>query len=195
MEKIDFSKTLKELYRANQKIKEVNAGKGAFLYVDGKGEPGGERYVGAIGQLYPVVYTLKFAHKAAGDFDFTVSKIECLWYDDPKQVPMSDWRWKMLIRVPDAITKEEVEKTKTQIGKEKGMDVSAVEYTSWEEGRCLQVMHLGPYDRLHETYAALHDYAKEAGLSLNGPAHEIYLSDPRRTAPERLKTIVRLPVK
>ncbi len=195
MEKLDFAKTHKELYAGKQKPTEVTADKGVFLYVDGQGEPGGEVYTSAVGQLFPVVYTLKFAHKAAGDFDFAVSKIETLWYDDPEKVPMNQWRWRMLVRIPDAITKAEVEKTKKQITKDKGIDVSGVALTSWKEGRCLQIMHVGPYSQLHESYAVLEAYARENGLVLDGPAHEVYISDPRRTAPEKLKTLVRLPVK
>lgn len=195
MEKIDFAKTHKELYGGRQKVTEVVADKGAFLYVDGQGQPGGDAYVNAIGRLFPVVYTLKFAHKAAGDFDFAVSKIETLWYDEPEKVPMNQWRWRVLIRVPENLTKAEVEKTKKQIEKDKGTDVSAVGLISFKEGRCLQIMHVGPYSQMHDTYAKLHAHAAESGLALNGPAHEIYISDPRRTAPERLKTIVRLPVK
>lgn len=195
MEKLDFSKIHKDLYGASQRIKEVTADKGAFLAIDGQGEPGGAAYVAAIGQLFPVAYTLKFAHKKAGDFDFAVSKIETLWFDEPGEVPMAQWRWRMLVRVPDNITKAEVAGVKKQIAEEKGTDVAAVSLISFNEGRCLQVTHVGPYSRLHETYAKLEAHATKAGLAVRGPAHEIYVSDPGRTAPERLKTIVRLPVK
>lgn len=108
---------------------------------------------------------------------------------------MSQWRWRMLVRIPDSINKAEVAGIKKQIAKEKGADVAAVGLISFKEGRCLQVTHIGPYSRLHESYAKLDAYATEAGLAVSGPAHEIYISDPRRTAPERIKTIVRLPVK
>lgn len=195
MEKLDFSKTHKELYTAKQSVKEITADVGTYIYVDGKGEPGGADYMTAIQQLYPLVYTLKFTHKTAGDFDFTVGKIECLWYDDPAEVPMNQWRWRLMIRVPDAITKGELEKTKKQVTNDKGQDVSLVQHGKMREGRCLQVLHVGPYEKEDETYAKIHAFAAEVGLALNGPAHEIYLSDPRRTAPEKLKTIVRMPVK
>ena len=195
MEKLDLAKTHKDLYTARQTVKEVKAESGTYLYVDGKGEPGGAAYTGAFQQLYPVVYTLKYGHKAVGDFDFTVGKVECLWYDDPAKVSKKQWRWRLMIRVPDAITKAEVEKTKKQITAEKEVDVGSVQHGKLKEGRCLQVMHVGPYEKENETYAKLHAHAAEAGLTLNGPAHEIYLSDPRRTAPEKLKTIIRFPVK
>lgn len=193
MEKVDFSKTLKDLYSANQKIKEVVVEEGRYLCVAGQGEPGGDAYAGAFGQLFPVAYTLKYAHKAGDDFDFAIGKIECLWYDGP-EVPMSEWRWRLMIRVPDQIADAELAETKAKITAEKGTDVSGVQLETLTEGRCLQTLHLGPYDRLHETYARLTDFAGENGLAMSGPAHEIYLSDPRRSEPERLKTIVRLPV-
>ena len=195
MEKLDFSKTHRDLYTANQSVKEVKADAGTYLYVDGKGEPGGADYTTAMQQLYPFVYTLKFAHKAAGDFDFTVGKMECLWYDDPAKTSMNQWRWRLMIRVPDAITKTEMEKTKKQITTEKKTDVGSVEYGKFKEGRCLQVLHVGPYEKENETYSKLHSFADDAHLNWNGPAHEIYLSDPRRTAPEKLTTIIRMPVR
>ena len=194
MDKIDFARSLKELYGTNRQIREVFAGPGTFLGVDGKGEPGGEDYRQAIGWLYPVAYTLKFSLKNAGVLDFAVGKMECLWYDDPAEVPMPEWRWRILIRVPDEVGEEEVKRAQEEIRERKGIDTSSVTLTWWEEGRCLQVLHVGPYDQEQATYESLMDRARELSLALKGPAHEIYLSDPRRVAPEKLRTIIRMPI-
>lgn len=123
MEKLDFSKTHKDAYSAGRKIKRVDIGNGTYLAVPGQGAPGGEAFQNAVGQLYGVAYTLKFAHKTLGDFDFKVSKLECLWdIDSPEEAPVDEWRWRLLIRIPDDIGETEVEKTKTGLKQEKGQD-------------------------------------------------------------------------
>lgn len=195
MDRIDFKRTQRDLYSATGKIKPVEAQEAAFLCVDGQGEPGGEAFQQAIQGLYSVAYTLKFAVKEAGVIDFVVAPLESLWYDDPKQVPdMSKWRWKVLIRIPDEVTPEQVQDARDAVREKKGIDVSNVMAIRWDEGSCLQTMHLGPYDQVAPTYVKLDAEAEEKGMAVSGPGHEIYLSDPRRVAPEKLKTIVRMPV-
>ena len=195
METIDLGKQFRGLYSATSKPKVVEVEEGSFLALDGQGAPGGDAFQAAIGQLYGVAYTLKFALKGAGALDFKVSKLEILYHDSPVQVPdASHWRWSVLIRVPDQVTQAQVAETKAQMKERKGIDVSTVSLVRLKEGRCMQKMHVGPYEEVGNTYHELGAEAASLGLELKGPGHEIYVSDPRRTPPERLKTIVRLVV-
>lgn len=195
MQTIDFAKELKPLYTAKKKIEEVNAERGIYLIIEGRGEPGGEAYVEAIGKLYAVAYTLKFALKAEGVVDFKVPKLECLWlFDDPEKLPREQWPWRLQIRIPDEVKSPQLRQTIKGIREKKGEDCSMVRRRSWKEGRALQVLHVGPYESLGETYGRLHSEVETLGYRERGPAHEVYISDPRRTAPERLKTIVRMPI-
>ena len=195
MDKIDFKKTMKELYRATKKVARVKPGEGSFLAVDGEGTPGGEAFEKAIQNLYPVAYTMKFALKKAGTIDFVVPPLEALWHDDPVEVPdMSQWRWRTMIRVPESVTTEHLQEAQQSILERKGTDTSDVQLVRWEEGECLQVLHVGPYDQVGAIYEQLQSSARLENLTLGSPGHEIYLSDPRRTAPEKLKTIVRMPI-
>jgi len=193
MDRIDFARSHKPLYSATRKIKEVLAGSGTFLAVEGRGEPGGTAFQQAIEALFSIAYTSKFMLKAAGTLDFAVGKLECLW-EEPAGRPPRDWGWRMLLRVPAELTTARVRAASAAILEKKALDTSSVQRISFNEGRCLQVLHVGPYDRLGGAYDLLAEEARSRELSPRGMGHEIYLSDPRRTAPERLKTIVRLPV-
>ena len=195
MDKIDFKKTMKELYRATNKVARVKAVEGTFLAVDGQGAPGGEAFEKAIQNLYPVAYTVKFSLKNAGTIDFVVPPLEALWHDNPAEVPdMTQWRWRTMIRVPESVKIEHVQEAQETILERKGTDTSDVQLIRWEEGDSLQVLHIGPYDQVGTIYEQLQSSAQLEHLTLGPPGHEIYLSDPRRTAPEKLKTIVRMPI-
>ncbi len=194
METIDFAKTLKHLYTANRRIEEVNAEPGTFFAVDAQGRPGGEAFQKAIQCLFGAVYTVKFTMKYEGIVDFKVGKPECLYLSDPQKTPISEWQWRLLIRVPDAVTSKHLADAKKVLKERKGLDTAAVRRIRWKEGRAVQVLHVGPYDQVGATYCQLDAFAREQGMVPQCPAHEIYLSDPRRVAPEKLKTIVRLPV-
>jgi hypothetical protein len=195
LEKIDFAKTHKELYTATRKVKEVVADKGTFLSVKGKGEPGGKIFQDAIGELFTLVYTTKFTLKFAGTMDFAVGKLECLWPEDPSKLPPAEWTWQLLIRIPDTLTSSELAQVRKDILAKKQVDTKEVKRITWKEGRCLQVMHVGPYNEVGPIYQQLCEHAVGLGLEATGPGHEIYISDPRRVAPAKLKTIIRMPVK
>jgi hypothetical protein len=196
MKSFDLKKTHKDLYTANSKIKEVEASKATFLVVEDRGEPGGPAFEAAIGALYGVAYTTKFSLKTAGTLDFGVPNAECVWlFDDPGKTPKTKWTWRLQIRIPDQVTGRHVAAARKAIEERKGVDASKVKRATFSEGRCLQTMHVGPYDEVGETYERLAERATELGLDAKGPGHEIYISDPRRTRPERLKTIVRMPVR
>jgi hypothetical protein len=191
----DFAKTLKDLYTAAPKVKEVAADNGTFFAVDGVGAPGGEAFQQAVQALYNVLYTVKFTLKLAGTLDFKVGKLECLYLSDPKQTPMHQWKWRVLVRVPDEVAAKDLAQAKKAVREKKGIDASQVKRLRWKEGRALQLLHVGPYEAVGSAYERLDAYAKEQGLAIHCAAHEIYLNDPRRTPHAKLKTIVRLPVK
>ena len=195
MDKIDFKKTMKNLYRATNKVERVKPGEGTFLVVDGQGAPGGEVFQKAVQDLYAVAYTVKFSLKKAGTIDFVISPLEALWYDDPAEVPdVSRWRWRTMIRVPESVKSEQLQEAQSTILEKKGTDTSDVQLVRWEEGDSLQVLHIGPYDQVGAIYEQFQSRALLENVALGPPGHEIYLSDPRRTAPEKLKTIVRMSI-
>jgi hypothetical protein len=191
METIDLAKKFKTLYTAKRVPQEVVAEAGTFLAVDDRGPPGGEAFQAAIQCLFPAVYTIKFSGKQEGSLDFKIAKLECLYFSDPG-TPMTDWQWRVLIRVPDEVTAKHLAATRRALKERKGLDISAVRRVRWKEGRAVQILHVGPYEQVGKAYEQLHAFAKRQAFELSGPAHEIYLNDPRRCAPEKLKTIVRL---
>jgi hypothetical protein len=173
-----------------------------YLAVDGSGDPAGPAFGAAVGALYGMAYTIKMGRKRLGQ-DFKVAGLEGLWWpaggaasqwmlDQSKR----SWRWKVLIRVPDFV-KERCLVLAAQLLAEKGRGrgVAAVKLERIAEGKCVQMLHVGPYADEGRTMDAMLAFAKEQGLRFTGRHHEIYLNDPRRTRPERLKTILRHPVK
>jgi hypothetical protein len=191
--KIDFAKSRRELYTATAAIREVDVEKAAYLAVDGRGAPGGEAFQAAMPALYGTAYTVKFARKFAGRGDFAVGRLECVYLDkDPARLPRDRWRWRVLIRVPEGVTAADVAAARRSLKERKGLDGPRVRRVTMTEGAALQTLHVGPYDQLGRTYDRLLEAAR--GRKRSGPAHEIYLSDPRRVPPGRLKTIVRVPI-
>lgn len=194
MNTVDFSKMLRELYTAGNTIAEVDVPRGVFLTVEGQGMPGGAGYLAAIDQLFGVAYTLKYALKAEGLPDFKIGMLECLWFNETPPRDPEQWRWRAMLRIPVAVTPAQVAAARKAVLARKGLDAGAVRRTSWREGKALQVLHVGPYDAVGPTYEALQAQAAERHYRVRGPAHEIYLNDPRRVGPERTRTIVRLPI-
>lgn len=172
-----------------------------YLAIDGAGDPNtSPDYVAAVSALYASGYTLKFAAKARG-FDFVVGPLEGLWTsDDPGAFTRRDkdrWHWTMVIPVPVELTGHEVEAALTAAsGKKPDLPIGRVRHEVIDEGLCLQIMHRGSYDDEGPTLARLHDEVMPGrGLTFNGHHHEIYLSDPRRVPPERMRTVLRQPVR
>lgn len=194
MKRVDFLQTLKPVYSAKRKPEEVEVDPGTFLVVDGHGAPGTKTFQTAVSWLYAAVYTLKFALKREGVLDFKVGRLECLYYSAPG-TPMRQWRWRAMIRVPEEVGVRDLVAARKTLKQQKDLDISAVRRTRWKEGPALQVLHVGPYDEVGATYEKLQAFAAEHGLALESPAHEIYLNDPQRTAAEKLRTIVRFPVR
>ena len=200
MSKLDMRKELKKYYTAKKKPEIIDVPPGKFLAITGRGEPGGEEYTAALQALYGLSYTLKFSCKAEGR-DFTVMGLEGLWWWDDEVVfsleeaPLRDrWNWKSMIRQPDFITPEMVEEIRLEVKGKRGPAVNRVALETFNEGLSAQVMHVGPYSEEGLTIRRLHDFIEEHGYRPRGRHHEIYLSDPRRSKPEKIKTILRQPI-
>lgn len=172
-----------------------------YLMIDGHGDPNtSAEYTDAVEALYPLAYKLKFASKELGR-DFTVMPLEGLWWaDDPAAFTSardkSQWSWTLMIMQPDWITAELFDAAfATVAAKDAPRSLGAVRLESLVEGRCVQTLHLGPFDEEGPTLANLHDeFIPAHGLRMSGRHHEIYLSDVRRVAPSKLRTILRQPV-
>lgn len=191
MAKLDLAKTHGADYVAGKKPALVTISRARYLSIEGRGVPGGEGTDEAIGALYAVAFTIKMASKRAGR-DYGVSKLEGLWWDRRGK----QWSWKFLIRTPDFIgEKERRQALDTLSEKGKPPETARVRLEDLDEGLCVQVLHVGPYDREEKTIAAMESFAAAQGLAFDGLHHEIYLSDPRRVPPQRLRTILRHPVR
>jgi len=199
VKKTDLRKQLKPFYSSANKPNIIDVPRGKFLAITGRGEPGGKPYRDAMNALYSVAYTVKFRAKAAGR-DFTVMTLEGLWWLDVPNisfadVPREQWNWKSMIRQPDFITPKMMEEAKAEAKEKKGLnEIDRVVLEQFREGLSAQIMHIGPYSEEAETIAKLHKFIEENGYEMRGHHHEIYMSDPRRTAPERWKTIIRQPI-
>jgi hypothetical protein len=195
LRKFDLSKSHKDLYTATSKVKEVMADKATFLSFEGKGEPGGAAFQSAIQQLYSLAYTTKFMLKNGGKIDFAVGRLECLWQMDKLEaVPREEWPWQLIIRIPDQVTEADLQKARREVLERRHLDTAPVRRWTWKEGWCVQIMHVGPYDQVADSFRQLDEHASSVGLQTRCPGHEIYMNDPGRAAPAKLKTIVRLPV-
>jgi hypothetical protein len=206
MPPFDFVKEYKPLYMPSAKHPAiVEVPDLAFLMVNGRGDPGSsEAFEAAMQALFSAAYTLKFGLKKTDpERDFKVAPVEGLWWgDDPKptladlQRDRDSWNWTLMIAVPDAVTADEVAAALETAGRKKDLPAAPLlRLERFEEGLSAQIMHVGPYSEEAPTIERLHEWAAAEGYELRGRHHEIYLGDPRRTAPERLKTVLRHPVR
>jgi hypothetical protein len=199
--KIDFKKSLAALYTApTDRFVTVEVPTLRFVKVDGAGDPNSApAYSRAVEWLYSTSYALKFAAKGLGT-DYIVPPLEGLWWaNDPADFVArrkDRWHWTMMIMAPDFITPAHFDAAVTKAGRKLGDPPPSLRLEPLTEGRSLQTLHIGSYDDEGPTLARLHDEIMPAqGLTFAGPHHEIYLGDPRRTAPTKLRTILRQPVK
>jgi hypothetical protein len=207
---IDFVKEQKDLYLPKTEPVIVDVPEMLFLMVDGKGQPESgpaehdNEFQAAFGALYGIVYSIKFSDKKgsapAGFKKFKVSPPEGLWwmeggkgFDTSKP---NDWRWTLMLRVPEFVTKDVIAKFADELEKKKGPGAyKKVRLEKYTEGPSVQIMHIGPYAEEQPNIEKMHAFAKEQGYKLHGHHHEIYFGDPRRSAPEKLKTVLRQPVR
>ena len=205
----DFKKEYKELYMPKNKPGIVTVPKANYIAIRGKGDPNekGGAYQQAISVLYAIAYTLKMSYKTdyriEGFFEYVVPPLEGFWWQDGVAgVDYSDkstFCWISVIRLPDFITKSDFEWSVESATKKKKIDCSAAEFLTIDEGLCVQIVHLGPFDEEPATVEIMNKYLYENGyesdFSDTRLHHEIYLSDARKVAPEKWKTIIRHPVK
>ena len=202
MTKIDFKKEWKNLYQPSKtEFQVVEVPDMAYYKVDGYGTPGVvPEYTAAIEALYAMSYKTKFLSKKLGK-DYVVPPLEGLWWADDMATfttarDKSQWHWTMMIMTPDWITGEMVTESRTEVSKKKDLpSLAELRWELYQEGLCVQILHLGSYDDEGPVLAKLHEkWMPEHGYTFNGLHHEIYLSDPRKVDPEKLKTILRQPI-
>lgn len=199
--RIDYKRELRELYAPGGEPVILNVPALAYLMIDGHGDPNtAPEYTEAVEALYTVAYAAKFAVKRAPDgIDYGVMPLEGLWWTpDMSKFTTQDksaWDWTMMIMQPDQVTTVVFEDARTTATKKKSLDaISRVRLERFTEGLAAQIGHVGPYDAEGPTIERLHAFIAEQGYERAGKHHEIYLSDPRRAAPEKMKTILRQPV-
>ncbi|MBQ1468822.1 MAG: GyrI-like domain-containing protein [Solobacterium sp.] len=205
----DFKKEYKEFYLPKARPEIITVPKMNYIAVRGSGDPnqeGGE-YKAAIGLLYGIAFTIKMSkkgdHKIEGYFDYVVPPLEGFWWQEGiKGVDYTQkekFQWISVIRLPDFVTEEDFAWAKQEASAKKKQDFSKVEYLTLEEGLCVQCMHIGAYDDEPATVAAMDQYIEENGyvndFTDTRRHHEIYLSDARKTAPEKQKTVIRHPIR
>ena len=205
----DFKKEYKELYKPKDKPSIINVEKANFIAVRGVGDPNAENseYKQSISLLYPIAYAIKMSkkgdYKIDGYFDFVVPPLEGFWWQEGiKGVDYANkqnFHFISLIRMPDFVTKEVFEWAIEETTRKKKKDFSKVEFFTYDEGLCVQCMHIGPYNDEPITVEAMHEYMIEQGYELDITDerfhHEVYISDVRKTSPEKLKTVLRHPIK
>lgn len=207
MSKLDLSKTLKSYYTAKTKPEIIDLPPTHYLSITGQGDPNAEDFGAKVQALYATAYTLKFASKGKGR-DFVVAKLEGLWwYDEGKysdltmtesvqKVPRTDWQYRLLIQLPDFVKPAAVAEAVETVWTKKQLDLAKnVSLHELHEGKVVQMLHHGPYATEIESLLIMKDFMDQQGFQRNGLHHEIYLSDVNKTAPEKLKTILREPVK
>ncbi len=205
----DYKKEYKEFYMPKNKPGIVDVPPMNYLAVRGSGNPNeeGSEYKQSIGLLYGIAFTIKMSkkgtHQIEGYFDYVVPPLEGFWWQDGVKgidyAHKEDFRFISVIRLPDFVTKEDFTWAVGEAENKKKTDFSKVEWLTYHEGVCVQCMHIGAYDDEPKTVRLMHDYMEEQGYELDITDsryhHEIYLSDARKVAPERLKTVVRHPVR
>jgi len=204
----DFKKEYKEFYMAGRKPSIVDVTKANYIAVSGKGDPNEEDgdYKKAIEVLYAVAYTLKMSyktdHKIEGFYEYVVPPLEGFWKQgDNSEMDYADkssLEWISVIRLPDFITEEDFRWAVETAEKKKKPDCTKAEFLTLEEGLCVQIMHIGPYDDEPESVLLMENFAEEQGYVIDiGQRlhHEIYLSDPRKSPPEKWKTVISHPIK
>ena len=205
----DFKKEYKEFYMPKNKPEIVIVPKANYIAVRGKGDPNDEggAYQQAIGVLYAIAYTLRMSYKTdykiAGFFEYVVPPLEGFWWqentDGVDYTDKSTFNWISVIRLPDFITKEDFEWAVETATNKKKLDCSSAEFLTIDEGLCVQIMHIGAFDDEPQTVALMDEYIAQNGyendITESRLHHEIYLSDARKVAPEKRKTVIRHPIK
>ena len=201
MGKIDYRKEFGDWYTAAKtKPKWVVLPELNYLMIDGKGDPNTAlEYQQAVEALYPLAYGLKFKIKRSSAVDYGVLPLEGLWWVPDMDLfstsTKDDWLWTAMILQPPMVTRDLFIETLAEVKKKKNLPaLDKIRFEGYHEGEAAQVMHIGPYSEEEPTILMLHEFIHSHGYTLQGKHHEIYLGDPRRSAPERLRTIIRQPL-
>ncbi len=202
MDKVDFKKELKQLYNPSGKeISVVDVPAMNFLIIDGEGAPASPHYVEAVSALFSLAYALKFMVKKGKGVDYSVMPLEGLWWmDDMSKFsadPESKTKWKLtaMIMQPKYVSAEDFKAAVDQTKKKKDLPaLPKVRFETFKEGPSAQIMYVGPFADEGPTIQKIHAHIKASGHQLSGKHHEIYLNDPSKTAPEKLKTVIRQPM-
>ena len=198
--KLDLTRLHKDEYVAPKEPVLIRCRKARYLAVTGKGAPGGEEFQTCIGALYAIAYTVKMRRKLAGKGNYVMGKLEGQYWsadrEGPCEIPPEQLEWRLLIRTPEVVGKSDLaaaRRTLAARGKDAGCE--RVELIDLGEGSCVQMLHVGPYEQERRTIDRMLAWATDQGWQPAGRHHEIYLSDPRRVPPDRLRTILRMPVR
>lgn len=201
MPAVDFKKELKQFYNiSGSEVVIVDVPPMNFLMVDGAGNPNAtQEFQDAVEVLYGVSYALKFRLKKAGLMNYIVMPLEGLWWTESMaEFDLEDkgkWRWTLMIMQPETVTEELFNEAAGEIRKKKDIHLlSKIRYERYAEGLSAQIMHIGPYNTEGPDVTELHNFIRESGYVPSGKHHEIYLSDPRRAKPEKIRTLIRQPI-
>lgn len=201
MDKVDLKKEMKNLYNPSSKeVTIVDIPAMNFLLVDGEGAPTSPQFSEAIEALFSVSYTLKFMIKKGKGVDYVVMPLEGLWWVDDMTKFSADqkgeWKWTAMIMQPKYVTADDVKGAVEQVKKKKNpAALSKVRFENFKEGAAAQIMYVGPFSDEGPSIAKIHAQIQGGGHTLSGKHHEIYLNNPATTAPEKLKTVIRQPMK
>lgn len=204
-DKLDYKKEYKDIYLPPKKPVIIDVPQINYIMVDGKGAPEGEEYQAAMSVMYSISFTIKMSKmngmQPDGYFDYVTPPLEGLWggkngFDITRR---DTWEWTSMIRLPEFVTPDVFKWAVASVREKKPeVKVEKARFEAFKEGLCVQIMHIGPYAREPESVALMHKFMEENGLAdMTGPVrrhHEIYLGDPRKTKPENLRTVLRLPV-
>lgn len=207
MEKLDLSKKYRSYYQAKTTVEELVIEEAGYLAIEGKGDPSAAEFSRNIEALYGIAYAIKFLCKDQGN-DFVAPKLEGnWWYDENKyvrlspaqaalEVPRSEWQYQLMIRMPDFVSKKSFEEGLNRAFAKKGIEkMKLVQLISFAPGRCVQILHTGPFRDEPTSLARIMEYMDQHGLVKNGRHHEVYLSDFHKVEEQKLKTILREPVR
>ncbi|MCZ6834694.1 MAG: GyrI-like domain-containing protein, partial [Planctomycetota bacterium] len=180
----------------------IEVGPAHYISIEGQSAPEGEAFQQSVGALYSLAFTMKMMQQTQAKKNYSVNPLEGLWWADVKdtesfrQLPRDQWRFKLLMRVPKFITKENLAQAiEACEGRNEKAPHERIKLETIEEGTCVQMLHVGPYSEEPANIDRMHDFAKAQGYVLDGKHHEIYLSNPQTTPPEKLKTILRQPIR
>lgn len=204
--KTDLVKIYPKWYKASASPEVIHFDKANYLSIEGKGDPSEEEYAHTLSALFAVAYTVKFHYKAQG-LDFTVAKLEGQWWFDaekfgeqtidtaPKEIPRSEWNYRSLIRLPEFVDKDLIPEMVEKVRAKKNLpNLNRVFFYEMPESYFVQILHVGPFEDEPKSLTKLKDLIDSKGFKKNGEHHEIYLSDFRKTKPEKFRTILREPV-